>query len=128
MADRQPRSKRTSVNALRLALRYHAVMLGTGEILEIVESIGRRQLRSIDPAGPEGRRLLAGGRVHLWGDPLTRGERVPVSELFGRMREKVERDEQRYMEDDRWRDSCAQRREILDRWETKYSGAGSIDH
>ena len=52
----------------RIRKSYTAVVTGDGRVLPIVESLGRRLLREIDADSPEGRRLLAEGRVMLWAD------------------------------------------------------------
>ena len=57
--------------------RYSAVVYGTGEIPEIVECIGRRRMRVLNPRSKEGRELLLRGRVKLWLGPLNRSERLP---------------------------------------------------
>ncbi len=45
---------------------YSAPVSGDGRVLPILESVGRRLIREIDPASPEGQRLLESGRVALW--------------------------------------------------------------
>jgi len=49
-----------------LDITYTAFVCGSGRVLPIVESIGRRVVRQIDAEGSEGRRLLARGQVRLW--------------------------------------------------------------
>jgi hypothetical protein len=128
MAGRQQTSKQPCTDTVQPVFRYQAAVLGTGEILNIVESIGRRQLRNIDPAGREGRRLLAEGQVHLWGDPLVPAGRMSLGDLFGRLLEQVGRDELRSAGDHRWRQSCAQRRESLNAWQRKYCDSPQAQH
>jgi hypothetical protein len=47
---------------------YTTVMTGEGRVLPIVESVGRRVLRQIDPQSIEGRSLLGKGKVAIWSD------------------------------------------------------------
>ncbi|MDH3285983.1 MAG: hypothetical protein OEQ13_14720 [Acidobacteriota bacterium] len=47
------------------AIRYRAVELPSGSLLPTEARLGRRVLRTIDPASAEGRRLLAARRVEL---------------------------------------------------------------
>lgn len=127
MQDRQrPERRRTSVRPSR-PFRYTAVVLGTGEIPEIVESIGRRQVRTIEPSSREGRRLLRRGRVRLWRDPLTRGELAPVADVLERLRDSVQREHRGHPADDRFQDCCRRRLETIDHWEALYRDDG-LDH
>lgn len=54
---------------------YSAPVCGDGRILPIIESVGRRFIREIDPSSHEGRRLLGEGRVALWS--ATKGSTPP---------------------------------------------------
>jgi hypothetical protein len=47
------------------AKSYRAALLGDGCVLPIEERLGRRLLRTIEPASSEGRRLLGSGQVSL---------------------------------------------------------------
>ena len=58
--------------------RYNAMVLGDGRILPIVESLGKKQLREIDPISSEGRKLLQAGRVRLCYDDGRRVEAIPI--------------------------------------------------
>ncbi len=61
---------------------WNAFVLGDGRILPILETVGRRQIREIDPLSAEGRRLLAQGCVHLrWADGRQAGA-VPVDRVL----------------------------------------------
>jgi hypothetical protein len=102
--------------------RYEAVVYGSGEVGTIAESIGRRRTRQIDPASREGRRLLNAGDVRLWLDPLGAAEKAPVATVLGRLRADVERERQRFPDDDRWCDHCRQRIATIDHWRTVYAG------
>jgi len=58
------------------------MVLGDGRILPIVETLGRRVIREIDPLSTDGRRLLAEGLVTLcWEDGL-RSETRPVVDVL----------------------------------------------
>jgi hypothetical protein len=69
---------------LRLNRTYSAAVLGDGHVLPIVEAIGRRQLREIEPLSREGRALLVSGRVTLWHDDGARRERIGIAEVLER--------------------------------------------
>ena len=103
-----------------LLFRYDAVVFGSGEIGEILESIGRRQFRRVDPAGREGRLLLNAGLVQLWRGPHLAGEKAPVETVLGRLREAVEHDQSLHPGDRRWDDCCRKRLAAIDRWKTVY--------
>ena len=69
---------------LRLSRTYSAAVLGNGHVMPIVESIGRRQLREIDPLSREGRALLVSARVTLWHDDGARREQIGIAEVLDR--------------------------------------------
>jgi len=52
----------------RIRKGWTALVTGEGRVLPIVEKIGRRVIREIDPGSAEGSRLLAEGKVELWSD------------------------------------------------------------
>lgn len=62
--------------------RYHAAVLGDGQVMPIIETLGRRQLREIDPLSREGRELLGAGRVDLWHDDGARHGTIRIGELL----------------------------------------------
>ena len=100
--------------------RYDAVVFPSGEIDEIVESIGRRHLRRLKPASREGRRLLHAGQVRLWRGDRFAGDRVPLVAILGELRAAIEREQARHPEDDRWAAWCCARRTALDAWQDLY--------
>lgn len=51
--------------------RYSALVCGDGRVLPIIERVGRRVIREIDPSSREGRRLLEERKVSL--QSATRG-------------------------------------------------------
>lgn len=59
--------KKTSTHAFSTPIRktYRAVRARQGAVFPIVESVGRRVIRQIDPASKEGRNLLEKGKVTL---------------------------------------------------------------
>ena len=61
------------------------MVLGDGRILPIIESLGRRQIREIDPLTVEGRRLLNDGRVRLCWEDGRRVDAMPVKDLLDRL-------------------------------------------
>jgi hypothetical protein len=64
---------------------YSTMVLGDGSILPIVESLGKRQLREIDPLSVEGRQLLANGRVRLCYEDGRCVEAVPIQDVLERL-------------------------------------------
>ncbi len=62
----------------RIEVTRTAVVCSDGRVLPIVESLGRRVLREIDPGSREGQTLLKAGKVHLWTDSGRRVHRLPV--------------------------------------------------
>ncbi len=107
--------------------RYTAAVFGTGEIRAIVESIGNRQVRTIDPGSREGRRLLAAGSVGLWGDGATRAEARPVTHFLQDLKDEIERQRKRRAGEKNWDRHCRGRLASIERWRTFYA-AGSEEH
>ncbi len=58
------------------------MVLGDGRIMPIVETLGRRQIREIDPLSSDGRRLLADGHVTLCWEDGQRVEARPVVDVL----------------------------------------------
>ena len=65
-----------------LSNRFSTAVLGDGRILPIVETIGRRLIREIDPASSEGRALLDSGRVTLWFNDGASVRTAPVHQVL----------------------------------------------
>src|SRR5438093_2853868 len=82
--------------------RHSAAVLGDGRILPIVEKLGRRVLREIDPLSPEGRSLLDSGRVTLWYDDGACVDTAPIQEVLDRLRSVVLRRRDAYPKVPRW--------------------------
>ena len=82
---------------------YRAVVCGDGRVLPIVESIGRRVIREIDPASREGRDLLTSGAVALWSDAARSARRLPVKEVLGEIDARLRARIAAHRKDDRWR-------------------------
>lgn len=110
--------------AVRAPFRYDAVVFGSGEVDEIVESVGRRHLRRIPPTSREGRRLLNDGAVRLWHGPGLSAEKAPVGDVLQELREQVEEERSRHPDDARWHECCRQRLESIERWHRRYA----VDH
>jgi len=108
--------------------RYTAVVFGTGEVREIVEWIGNRQIRTIGPRGREGRALLAGGRVHLWCDSRPHADRLPVAEFLEALEGDVRREWKDHEGDDVWDRHCATRLKNIERWRTFYQSGPQENH
>ena len=100
--------------------RYSAAITGTGEAQAIQEFIGRRFVRHIDPCSRLGRRLLTSGQVSLWCDPVVRGERVPVSDVLGRLRQRVQHEMDESGIPPIWDRSCRQRLLVIENWQAFY--------
>ena len=64
--------------------RYSAMVLGDGGVLPIVERVGQRVIREIEPLSREGRSLLKSGRVTLWHEDGARHEAAPIAEILDR--------------------------------------------
>ncbi|MBI3448343.1 MAG: hypothetical protein HY049_05435 [Acidobacteria bacterium] len=75
----------------RIHKSYTALICADGRILPITESIGRRVLREIDPAGREGRELLASGTVTLWTSDGKRHQKLKVAEILTKMKRDLDR-------------------------------------
>ncbi len=103
-----------------VSFRYDAVVFRSGEIDEIVESIGQRHVRRVKPTSREGRRLLHAGQVRLWRGDRLAGDRVPLVAILGELRADIEREQARHPEDDRWEACCRDRRAALDAWQDLY--------
>jgi len=82
---------------------YRAAVCGDGTILPIIESIGRRVLREIDPSSREGRLLLAAGKVALWSDGARRVRRAPVVEVLAQIDTDLKARLAEHPGDSRWR-------------------------
>ena len=85
---------------------FTALVCGDGRILPIVESIGRRVVREIDPEGREGRRLLAQGRVKLRSVDGRTSSRVPVDEFLRQMKAEISGRASEHPRDRRWGRHC----------------------
>ena len=75
----------------RIRKSYTALVCADGRILPITESIGRRVLREIDPAGREGRALLAAGTVTLWTSDGKPHQRPKVDDMLRQMKRAFDR-------------------------------------
>lgn len=64
--------------------KYRAAVLGDGHVMPIMETLGRRHLREIDPLSREGRALLKSGRVTLWHDDGARHDTIGIGTLLDR--------------------------------------------
>ncbi|MEE8384619.1 MAG: hypothetical protein V3S01_01720 [Dehalococcoidia bacterium] len=100
--------------------RYSAAITGTGEAQAIQEFIGRRFVRQIDPCSRMGRRLLISGQVSLWCDPVVRGERLPVSDVLGRLRQRVQNEMAESGTPPTWDRNCRQRLQVIENWQAFY--------
>jgi len=82
---------------------YTAVICGDGRILPIVESIGRRVLREIDPASSEGRAILRSGDASLWSEDGRRLGRIPVEKALRDLEKRVRAHKAEHEDVARWR-------------------------
>ncbi len=121
---RNPRTGAATGGRGASPFRYSAAITGTGEAQTIQEFIGRRFVRHIDPCSRLGRRLLISGQVSLWCDPVVRGERLPVSDVLGRLRQRVQ-NEMAESETPIWDRSCRQRLQVIETWQAFY-GSDSL--
>ena len=121
---RNPRTGAATGSRGASPFRYSAAITGTGEAQTIQEFIGRRFVRHIDPCSRLGRRLLISGQVSLWCDPVVRGERLPVSDVLGRLRQRVQ-NEMAESETPIWDRSCRQRLQVIETWQAFY-GSDSL--
>lgn len=83
---------------------HSAAVLGDGTILPIVEKLGRRVLREIDPLSSEGRSLLDSGRVTLWYDDGASVETAPIQQVLDHLRSAVLVRRDAYPKVPRWTD------------------------
>ncbi len=114
------RNPRTGAARGASPFRYSAAITGTGEAQTIQEFIGRRFVRHIDPCSRLGRRLLISGQVSLWCDPVVRGERLPVSDVLGRLRQRVQNQMAESGTPPIWDRSCRQRLQVIENWQAFY--------
>ncbi|MGD8374617.1 MAG: hypothetical protein PVF68_00640 [Acidobacteriota bacterium] len=117
-------SEKAVPGAVRAPFRYDAVLFGSGEVDEIVESLGRRRLRRIPATSREGRRLLNDGAVRLWHGPGLSPDKAPVGEVLRELQQQVEQERSRHPDDTRWHECCRQRLESIERWQRRYE----VDH
>jgi hypothetical protein len=118
---RRTAPKRSAKAAL---LTYSAIVFPTGEIPEILETIGRRRMRSIDPCSREGRRLLASGQVRFWREPDEAPAAVRVHDLFRDLKAAARGEHDRHRPGEGAGDPC----HSLDRWACVYTGHGKRTH
>jgi len=100
--------------------RYSAAIAGTGETQSVQEFIGRRFVRHIDPCSRLGRRLLRSGQVSLWCDPVVQGEHLPVSDVLGRLRQRVQRELDEPGSPPGQDQNCRQRLKVIEDWQAFY--------
>ncbi len=124
---RNPRTGAATGSRGASPFRYSAAITGTGEAQTIQEFIGRRFVRHIDPCSRLGRRLLISGQVSLWCDPVVRGERLPVSDVLGRLRQRVQ-NEMAESETPIWDRSCRQRLQVIETWQAFYGSDPLADN
>ena len=105
-------------------LTYSAIIFPTGEIPEILELIGRRRMRSIDPCSREGRHLLASGRVRFWREPDKAPEAVGIDALFRDLKAAAQGEHARHHPEGGAGDPC----HTLDHWADLYTGHGKRAH
>jgi hypothetical protein len=120
--ERRTRGRRPSAG-----FRYSAVVTGTGEIQPIQEFLGRRLLRQIDPCSRTGRELLTGGRVCLWCESVVRGERLPVRDLLGRLRDHALREMDDGAGDAGWSRCCRSRLDTIESWQAFFDTSPTAD-
>src|SRR5678816_1344714 len=84
--------------------QHRAAVLGDGKVFPIVETIGRRVLREIDPLSAEGRSLLDAGRVTLWFDDGARAETAPIQKILDELQSTVRQRRDAYPGMPRWTD------------------------
>ena len=111
-------------HARAATLTYSAIVFPTGEIPEILETIGRRRMRSIDPCSREGRTLLASGRVRFWLEPQKAPEAVGVRDLFRHLQAEARAEHNRHAPAQGDGDPC----HTLDRWASVYLGDSRRAH
>jgi hypothetical protein len=108
--------------------RYSAAVTGTGETQTIQEFIGRRFVRYIDPRSRLGRRLITSGQVSLWCDTVAEGERLPVTEVLGRLHDQVLRDLHHSGADEGRDRSCRCRLEAIESWQAFFGSDPTAGH
>ena len=82
--------------------QHRAAVLGDGKVFPIVETLGRRVLREIDPLSAEGRSLLDAGKVTLWIDDGARAEAAPIQKILDELQSAVRQRRDVYPEIPRW--------------------------
>jgi hypothetical protein len=100
------KSHHTDERPSRIEFTFSARVCGDGRVLPIVESIGRRVVREIDPEGREGRRLLADGKVTLRSADGRLSSRVPVGQFLTRMKEEISGRASEHPRDRQWKRHC----------------------
>jgi hypothetical protein len=105
-------------------LTYSAIVFPTGEIPEVLETIGRRVMRSIDPCSREGRRLLASGQVRFWREPRRPPEAIAVHDLFRSLKDEAREEHDRHAPATGAGDPC----HTLADWATRYLGQDERSH
>ena len=125
---RNPRTGATTGSRGTSPFRYSAAITGTGEAQAIQEFIGRRFVRHIDPRSRLGRRLLTSGQVSLWCDPVVRGERLPVGDVLGRLRQRVQHEMDESETLPIWDRSCRRRLQVIENWQAFYRTDAPPDH
>jgi hypothetical protein len=103
--------------------RYSAAITGSGETQAIQEFIGRRFVRQIDPCSRMGRRLLTSGQVSLWCDPVAQGERLPVTDVLGRLRQRAQNEMDESAGTPAADHSRRQRLQVIENWQEFYAPA-----
>jgi len=83
-------------------LHYSTAILGDGRILPIVETMGRRLIREIDPMSAEGRNLLDTGMVTLWFDDGASVMTAPIQQVLARIQTSVRQRRDAYPGISRW--------------------------
>jgi hypothetical protein len=58
--------------------------------------------------------------VSLWCDPVVRGERLPVGDVLGRLRQRVQREMDESGIAPGWDRSCRQRLQLIENWQAFY--------
>jgi len=89
-----PRRVRTT--SPETSRRYSTAVLGDGRILPIVETLGRRLIREIDPVSVEGRSLLDSGRVTLWFNDGASVRMAPIQQVLDQIHSEARRRREAY--------------------------------
>ena len=114
------RDKPAPLGSPRQALyqkRYCSVLCGDGSVLPIEERLGRRLMRTIDPASAEGRDLLRRGWVSLRTPEGRNIEGRPLPEVYARLRDEVEARLAERPDDESWRLHFDSLRQTIERWQ-----------